>query len=544
MPVPAGFQPIDAAASTPPGFQPISIADSYAKQTDSAAPSHFSEFVQNSPIGAVQGIAAAIRNPASAVHGMLKSTSDILDEAKDSFHKGDYGTAAIHFLNYALSPVGGAAMDAAGNDFAAGHFGSGLAKTAGLATTLAAGAKAPAVLDAATEPGVAEAAGRIPQAVAAGARAGTGDVLSGAGKIAGGEVLAKIPGMEYPARIGMGYPGARQVLKGFKKGGKAFSDTLSGKIQQAADTAATEAQDPLFDQIAKGQGIKGGWKSATAEQQAVIRDLAAKINGSPKQAPAQPAAQPAAAAPAVNSQGQPAAQLPAPGPAPLITPPPPDASGPIPPVLPENIRNPQPVEPSPIPADATPDVVNKFSPTDIAKWLQSRHRPGESPVVSQTDTPSIARRLRDELIANGTTPESIAPPDVPEPDLGTSLRDMMRGQPGGAPKAIADSNYAGGGHEDPEVAGKVYEAAGRADKAVKLAQSMHQHGITYADLAAHPAEDVVELLKPVAKGLGINPPSKSTLGEILFNLQRLEKAAPKSALESQLEQSLAARGAK
>lgn len=623
MPVPAGFQPIDAAATAPPGFQPISIADAYSKQSGNSpdSPEGYLGGLYKSTVGPAVDLAKGLAtHPIDTVAGIGKAvigTQDLDDIAK-AVKDGNYKDAALRVGKWAQEGPGGrmahGIVDPVVTDLQKGDYAGAAGRATGVVLTLG----APALAEADVLPAAGDVAAAVKGAASGAYEAATKPVQYGRFKLPLPQPLAGAAAGGYAGRM-VGLPhavgavagAAYPIIKGAITGAK---EALASRVAAAAETATAEASDPVLASLAKIRtGGKGGFSSLNAEDQQAVREMAQQFHeagnpgtkpplppdgtplrgaGAPAPANALPPDQAAdilagingaPSAPALNSQGAPAAQLPeaprvftppappdasgpiapilpenlrnpappqvfnprallsSPGRPAVVTPAPPDASGPIPPVLPENVRNPPVAQ---IPANATPDVVNKFSPTDIAKWLQKRHQAGESPVTGQADTPSIARRLRDELIANGTPPESIAAPDVPEPDLEGSLRDMMRGQPKGGPKAIADSNYAGGGHEDPEVAGKVYEAAARSDKAVKLAQSMHQHGITYADLAAHPAEDVVELLKPVSKGLGINPPSKSTLGEILFNLQRLEKAAPKSALESQLEQSLAARGAK
>lgn len=107
-------------------------------------------FLKYSPIGMAQSVADAIRDPKHAIAGILNAPKEnvkLLDKARESYGKGEYGSAAVHFLNY-LMP-GGSAMEDAGESFEKGDTAQGIAKTAGIASTLAAGVKGPAVLDAA-----------------------------------------------------------------------------------------------------------------------------------------------------------------------------------------------------------------------------------------------------------------------------------------------------------------------------------------------------------------------------------------------------------
>src|SRR6185312_5386444 len=105
-------------------------------------------FVQNSPVGAVKGIADFIRHPIDTASAMAHQNAALLDKAKDAYERGDYTGALFHTLNYFLPT--GTALDDAGQDFQQGHVARGTAKTLGLASTLVAGAKAPALLDATT----------------------------------------------------------------------------------------------------------------------------------------------------------------------------------------------------------------------------------------------------------------------------------------------------------------------------------------------------------------------------------------------------------
>jgi hypothetical protein len=80
---------------------------------------------------------------------MMDQNGALYKEAKDSLDKGDYGLAAMHFLNYALNGIPGLgyALDDAGNDFREGDYVGGASKTAGLATTIALGSKTPQIAE-------------------------------------------------------------------------------------------------------------------------------------------------------------------------------------------------------------------------------------------------------------------------------------------------------------------------------------------------------------------------------------------------------------
>lgn len=163
--------------------------------------------------------------------------------------------------------------------------------------------------------------------------------------------------------------------------------------------------------------------------------------------------------------------------------------------------------PAPQPASVPPAIAPQVPATPVAQPAQG----------------SVAEQLRDELLRGGMPQENALPGGPPPgpaaavtPEGKIALRDAMRGQPTGAPQAIAKANYAGDQH--PEVAGAVYEAAGRADKATKLAAALHQGGISHADAVTMDSAH----WQAVSRALGINPPGKESIGEALFRLQRLE----------------------
>lgn len=73
-------------------------------------------------------------------------------------------------------------------------------------------------------------------AIGAGIRAAAPDVLKGGAQVAAGEALARAPGMEWPARIGLGYPGAKQMGRGMQTGFNAAKEAFNPPV--AAPTRA------------------------------------------------------------------------------------------------------------------------------------------------------------------------------------------------------------------------------------------------------------------------------------------------------------------
>jgi hypothetical protein len=318
-----------------------------------------------------------------------------------------------------------------------------------------------------------------------------------------------------------------------------IASALSGKVAAASEAAETEAAQ--LDDIARGMGAKGGFKALDLKGQNTVRDLAAKIAESPSgsRPPVQagtpaPQAPQASAPPPEAPSVQQATPTPQPQPGrPINTFVP---GGPVrPPVAPAPVAVAPTVQAAPsvaapvaeIPANATPAELGKFPAPQVAEWLKGRNMPATRPLpvarvatagtelvpkpASAPPPASIAQQLADEMTKSGTaTPEMLA-------DSG--IRDLLRDAPGGMGKAIAKANYAG--NQEPAVAAQVYEAGARADKAHKLADALYKGGIPYED-ALRMDPDHWQML---SKALGVNTPSKQSIGETLFRLQRLEAPA-------------------
>jgi hypothetical protein len=286
--MPGPWENFSPSAAAPAAGPWANYESGAASAPDAAQPSIVSDALKYSPVGMVQGLASMIRTAASGNNpfaGMAEANVKILDKAKASFSDGHYADAAAHFANY-LNPLGGAFEDVS-QDLSDGNYGHAAAKFTGLLSNAA----VPAALDAATAPGAGSSLARIPGAIGAGVKAAAPDVAAGLGKVAGGELLAKLPGMEFPARIGLGYPGARQMGKGI---GAGFDAARAAMADQPVAVPAAGA--PAADAIA-------------AAKAAFQQRLDARM------AEAFPERDPAAPLPpeyATNSRGLPAAQLAAP----------------------------------------------------------------------------------------------------------------------------------------------------------------------------------------------------------------------------------------
>jgi hypothetical protein len=102
-------------------------------------------------------------------------------------------------------------------------------------------------------PAVAEGLSKTGGAVKAAAKAGGPDILAGTAKVGAAEIAGQtLPGMEWPARIGLGYPGFRQVAGGLKQAWRA------GKEAMAAEPEAAAAEAPAGFGVASGDTT--AWK--------------------------------------------------------------------------------------------------------------------------------------------------------------------------------------------------------------------------------------------------------------------------------------------
>ena len=209
MPAPAGFYPIAPPGSAPAGFEPISDDAYYAglnQQSQSSGGSSLgSDLLKYSPVGMVKGLADTLRSvatdvleghPARTGTATAAANEHLLEKAKQSYKQGDYGDAAVHFLNYIVP--GGSVMEDIGEDVQNGKYTNAAAKMLGLASNALV---APA-LDIATSPSAA----RVPGAIVEGVKAAAPDVATGVAKAAAGEAVAKIPGWNGPRESGCNIP--------------------------------------------------------------------------------------------------------------------------------------------------------------------------------------------------------------------------------------------------------------------------------------------------------------------------------------------------
>lgn len=280
--------------------------------------------------------------------------------AVEDFHKGDYVSGIGHGLDWLLNAVPGVGTTVmkASDQMGSGDVAGGLGTFAGLTTNLIATPKiAGKVIGATTEPDavanavapVANAArkvGDVASAVGTGIKAAAPGVAGGVAMAGAGELLSQVPGMEWPARIGLGYPAARMVAGGIKSGISATSEALANLAAKRAIAA-----------------------DAVSQANKAAQDAASAFRGAPL-----PTDRQLPPAPDVISAGPIAG--------------PPDTSGPIPtdPVTGRPLDRVPPQEPLPIsrqlpPATATPPIT--------AGPITPRADIGTPPVESVPDTSGI-----------------------------------------------------------------------------------------------------------------------------------------------------------
>jgi hypothetical protein len=179
----------------------------------SSAISRFGTGLYNTTIGPV---AQAVQHPIDTASNLAGVPQ--LQEAWNQAKQGQYAPAAMSLAKAADLPgrMASGAAEPIAQDVQQGNYAGAAGQMTGLGASLAAG-KIPST--------------RLGSAVGAGARAAGPDIATGGALIGGGELLGKVPGMEWPARIGMGYPGARAVAEGLKKGSRAFGEAWKGPVK-------------------------------------------------------------------------------------------------------------------------------------------------------------------------------------------------------------------------------------------------------------------------------------------------------------------------
>ena len=180
-------------------------------------------------LAAGNGINHAIAHPLDTLNSMGEQTARLGKSAGESFRKGDVISGIRKGINTGINavlPGLGAQSEDAGQEFDKGNYASGAGKTLGVGVNTALGITSPKIAGLG-----AKAVYNTPRALGAvgtGLKAAAPDLATGGAMIGGGELLSKVPGMEWPARIALDYPGARQVARGLRQGATATRAAFNG----------------------------------------------------------------------------------------------------------------------------------------------------------------------------------------------------------------------------------------------------------------------------------------------------------------------------
>ncbi len=136
-----------AVTSAPPGVDYAALATQAGgttvpdfKQTDTSPndldPNTAGTFAKHlgaqiNPLSLVQMVGQAILHPIDTTKAVGKAQGALYEKAADSYAKGDYATAARHFVNYLL-PLVGPGLDKSSDLFQAGHWAAGGGDALGL----------------------------------------------------------------------------------------------------------------------------------------------------------------------------------------------------------------------------------------------------------------------------------------------------------------------------------------------------------------------------------------------------------------------------
>ena len=341
--------------------------------------------------------------------------------------------------------------------------------------------------------------------VATGVRVAAPDLAAGGARVLAGEVLAKVPGMEIPARFGMGYPGARQMGAGIQKG---FAAARQAAADRAARAPIAEVLPPEAPPTPANTSVP---PRALITQGDIIPEAppdASYVRSVPAQYPeVEPhAGQPAA--PQVNQQALDGmarqAQFP--------------SFAEAPPEVQKAIQNY--VEQT----AAKPQLVAKqqaASKVDVGPVQNS------IPVADQ-----LSRELDAQIAAKkAANPQESAPVNSSSPPAKTrslAQTEAAMAQKAPPPTEAPQSLYTSTGErKSPELRAAEITGANIEAKAARLADAFHKEGITAEDVGNMTKSDAQMMVDGlVAKGVlqkGELPPEQS-LPLLIKNLKAMEKA--------------------
>lgn len=119
----------DWFASNSPTQQPKGVKDQLADFGKSL-------WQQINPVSGIKGMAQAIAHPINTVNQDIQSRQAVLDKAHEELSKGNYADGAAYWL-YAHTPLIGAQLAHAGEQFQQGNYGAGAGESTGIGLNLA-----------------------------------------------------------------------------------------------------------------------------------------------------------------------------------------------------------------------------------------------------------------------------------------------------------------------------------------------------------------------------------------------------------------------
>ncbi len=459
--------------SSPSAWKPVAEDTSAWKPVAEAPkekPGVLSRLATGAYNATVGPVVDAVTHPGEA----LKSLADVpaMEEIAKHISEGNYGHAAAAIGKYAAEKLPGSRQIMQGiqtaepvaQDVKEGN----LAGAGGRVLGTAAMAAAPELLGRA---GAALADTKVGAGAIGAAKAAAPDLASGAGMIAGGEALAQVPGMAYPAHIAMAYPAAKLIKSGLVKGSKGWKAAVDARAAEiaarandarlAADAAKippdvmaellSDSGGPEADAVPQGQPIPG--RAPAWEDEAAIARLEAE-----KTARAQPPPTPeqydTPKGPVIGAHKAAGVQ--------------PNFGG--------NVLRP-PLRAPGQPQTATLEQLATSAPQSAPVQAQA--------AAAGAGTSSLAEQLQAMMKESGTLPKEEPVPFKP-----------------------------------PEFSAETRIASARNARVQQFQKAITDAEIPYSDAKLMDAED----WGSVAKKLGIDPPSKATISQTLFELKKLEPA--------------------
>jgi hypothetical protein len=439
-------------------------------------------------------------------------------QAADKWKAGDRSEAVGHALA-AVVPGAGPAAANIGDKLGSGD----LTGAAADATVLGGAMALPHVAGP-----LAEAGAKAGTFTGSAVRAAAPQVAGGAAMIGGGELLAKVPGLELPARLGMQYPGVRMVVAGAKKGFQAGKTALADRL--AAITEKSAAAEKATAEAAAQAAPK---RLPAAPDASFVRSVPAEpptpkgllgpgrtiITPAPSDGtfvPAVPDASFVRSVPAEYPQVEGGSKS---GSAPAAPAPPAEDTA-----LLDGIAQGQAKMPFAKLAPAQQEAVRA-----IARRIQD-----PTPLTEQPAQPLPARRAPDPgpgPAVSAEAPQTPVRQPAPAATQGPAAPVQTEVNQPETPPVLenARSPYSSSGElKSPQLRAMEIEGANRANRASVMAKALHENGIPLSD-----AKNITsEQWNSLSKSTGGQVPSQETIDATLSELGKLGQGPGATALQA------------